>query len=97
MDLTKQNLQKTDTVNFLGVITEKLPNTEFMVKITHLPDGSAVPMATKVVIMCKLMGKVSNRRIKIAIYDQVKVAVSMESALGGRGVIVYREKGKPAT
>ena len=94
MDLNKQNLQKTDVTHFMGLITEKLPNTEFMVRITHFPDGSPVPAASKVIIMCKLTGKVSNRKIKIAIYDQVKVAISMESASEGKGLIVYRERGK---
>lgn len=90
----KASLLLTDFVNFTGTITEKLPNTEFILKLTHFPDGKEVPKDKDVFVTAKLTGKIRDRKIKIAVYDTVTVSISMESAKLKKGYIIYRDRGK---
>lgn len=91
-DFAKANLGISDFVNFSGVIAEKLPNTEFIVELTHLPNGIKVDQ--KVLITAKLTGKIRDRRIKIAVHDGVTIQMSMETARERKGFIIYRDRGK---
>ena len=90
----KATLSLTDFANFNGVITEKLPNTEFIVKLTHFPDGSAVPADPTVFVNAKLTGKIREKRIRIAVHDVVTVSINMEGAHLRQGHIIYRDRGK---
>jgi translation initiation factor IF-1 len=92
--LSSRNLSLTSLVNFSGVIVEKLPNTEFIVSLTHFADGSPVPAGNKVFITGRITGKIRNRKIKIAVHDNITISISMESAKSKQGFIVYRERGR---
>jgi len=93
--LSIRNLNMTCRVNFSGVIVEKLPNTEFIVRLTHFCDGTPVPSVNKVLVNARVTGKIRDRKIKIAVHDTVTVAISMESAKSMQGAITYRDRGKP--
>jgi translation initiation factor IF-1 len=84
----------TDFANFSGTIVEKLPNTEFLVKLTHFPDGTQVPEGKEVIVTAKLTGKIRDKKIKIAVYDTVTVSINMEGASMKQGYIIYRDRGK---
>jgi translation initiation factor IF-1 len=87
----------TNAVNFSGIIKEKLPNAEFVVRLTHFPDGSKISEDNEVLINGKSTGRIKGRKIKIAIHDSVTVSISMESAQSKSGFITYREKAKAKT
>jgi translation initiation factor IF-1 len=93
-NLLTKNLNLTSLVNFTGVIVEKLPNTEFVVRLTHLPDGSQVE-ASKILVNGKITGKIRDRKIKVAVHDVVTISISMESAKSMSGFIIYRERSRP--
>lgn len=90
----KAALSLTDFANFTGVITEKLPNTEFIVRLTYFPDGSPVPADPEVFVNAKLTGKIREKKIRIAVHDVVTVSINMEGAPLKQGYIIYRDRGK---
>ena len=99
MGLNQNNQNKTlllltDFINFSGVITEKLPNTEFIVRLTHFPDGTKTPEDQEVFVTAKLTGKIRDKKIKIAVHDSVTVSINMEGAPRQQGFIIYRDRGK---
>ena len=65
---------------FIGKVTETLPNTEFKVKLNN----------SKIVILAHLSGKMRMNYIKILPGDMVKLEVSSYDTLRGR--IIFREK-----
>lgn len=93
-NLSNRNLNLTSLVNFSGVIVEKLPNTEFIVALTHFPNGTPVPAGQKVLVNGRVTGKIRNRKIKIAVHDNITISISMESAKSKQGFIIYRERSK---
>ena len=94
-NLLTKNLNLTSLVNFSGIIAEKLPNTEFIVRLTHLPDGSQISDNNKILVNGRITGKIRDRKIKVAVHDVVTISISMESAKSMSGFIIYRERGKP--
>lgn len=81
-----------DFANFNGTIEQKLPNAEFVVRLTQFPDGTKISPESNVTLTCKLTGKIRDRKIRIAISDNVVVSISMESATQGKGQIIYRDR-----
>lgn len=79
---------------FSGIVRQKLPSIQFLVEITHFPNGSKVPEGEPVMITASIIGKMRSKSIKIAIADQVTVGISMEGVGFKTGIIHYRE-GKP--
>lgn len=73
--MTKQE----DKIEVEGVVTEALPNTQFMVE---LDNGHQ--------ILAYLSGKMRKYYIRIALGDRVKVEMSMYDP--SRGRIVFRHK-----
>lgn len=82
----------SEMATFSGVVRQKLPNIQFLVEITHFPDGSKVPEGEPMQVTASLTGKMRSKSIKIAIADNVSVGISMESAPFKKGTISYRDK-----
>jgi len=75
----KEEKQKEEKFEVEGVVTEALPNTQFMIE---LDDGNKV--------LAYLSGKMRKYYIRIALGDRVKVEMSMYDLTRGR--IVYRAR-----
>jgi translation initiation factor IF-1 len=76
---------------FSGVVRQKLPNIQFLVEITHFPNGAKVPEGEPVFVSASLIGKMRSKSIKIAIADNVTIGISMENVAFKTGIIYYRE------
>ena len=72
-------MSKDDVIEVEGVVTEKLPNTMFMVK---LENGHQ--------IMAHISGKLRMNFIRIIPGDKVKIAMSPYDLSKGR--IIWRDK-----
>ena len=76
---------------FSGIVRQKLPNIQFLVEITHFPNGTKVPEGEPVFVSASLIGKMRSKSIKIATADKVTIGISMESVPFKTGIIYYRE------
>ena len=72
-------MSKDDVIEVEGVVTEKLPNTMFMVE---LPNGHK--------IMAHISGKLRMNFIRIIPGDKVKIQMSPYDLTKGR--IIWRDK-----
>ena len=79
-------MNKKDTIQVEGVVTEALPNTMFRVQL----DEDSPEDLGKSVILCTLSGKMRMYRIKVMPGDKVKCEVSRYDP--SRGRIVFRNK-----
>ena len=73
VDNTSSKSNKTDRIEFAGVVSECLPNTMFRVKIT---DAQAAPLVGRE-LLGTLVGKMRLYRIRVMPGDQVKGYVSI--------------------
>ena len=94
INLQQKNLTFTDTVEFSGVVISKSAGTEFTIKLTKFPNKIKIPDSIEVFVKAKLSGRIVKKtsKSKIAVYDNVMVAISYESAKNKTGTIVKRER-----
>lgn len=74
--------KKEDKIEVDGIVTEALPNTQFMVE---LENGHKV--------LAYLSGKMRKYYIRIALGDRVKIEWSMYDQSRGRIIYRYRDGG----
>lgn len=77
--------KEKDAIEMTGVITEKLPNTQFRVKLDGLTEKDEGPT-----ILGFISGKMRKNYIKILPGDKVVVEISPYDLSKGR--IVFRDK-----
>ncbi len=77
--------KEKDHIEMSGVVTEKLPNTQFRVQLESLKEGEKGP-----IILGFISGKMRKNYIKILPGDKVLLEISPYDLSKGR--IVFRDK-----
>ncbi len=83
--INRQPKKEKDSIEMTGVVTDKLPDTRFKVKLDNMkkPDG------TEVVIIGHISGRMRKNYIRILPGDHVVVEISPYDTSKGR--IIFRD------